>query len=68
MLKAYEEQIGLVKLQRLSAQLNPDGRQVRSLGIYLCQERYDVGFTVKELASRMSNPTAMCHFITGRNS
>ena len=26
---------------------------------YLCQERYDVAFTVKELASRMSNPTTM---------
>ena len=28
-------------------------------GIYLRQERYDVAFAVKELASRMSNPTAM---------
>ena len=28
-------------------------------GTYLRQERYDVAFTVKELASRMSNPTAM---------
>ena len=43
-------------------------RGIVGSGIYLCQERYDVGFTVKELASRMSNPTAMCHFITGRNS
>ena len=30
MLKAYEEQIGPVKLQQLPAD-NPDGRQVRSL-------------------------------------
>ena len=28
-------------------------------GIYLRQERYDAAFTVKELASRVSNPTAM---------
>ena len=28
-------------------------------GIYLCQERYDVAFTVQELASRIANPTIM---------
>ena len=28
-------------------------------GIYLCRQRYDVAFTVKEMASRMSKPTAM---------
>ena len=34
-------------------------RSIGGSGIYLCQERYDVAFTVKELASRMSSPTAM---------
>ena len=29
----------------------------RFSGIWLCQERYDVAFAVKELASRMSNPS-----------
>ena len=33
-------------------------RSIVGSGIYLCQERY-VAFTVKELASRMLNPTAM---------
>ena len=34
-------------------------RSIVGSGIYLRQERYDVAFSVKELASRMSNPTAM---------
>ena len=75
MLKAYEEQIGPVKLQQLPAdnsiQMEDKSevlreqekislfRSIVGSGIYLCQERYDVAFTVKELASRMSIPTAM---------
>ena len=75
MVKAYEEQIGLVKLQQLPAdnsiQLEDESevlqdqdktsvfRNMVGSGIYLCQERRDVAFTVKELASRMLNPTAM---------
>ena len=35
-------------------------RSIVGSGIYRCQETYDAAFTVKELASRMSNPTA--HF------
>ena len=34
-------------------------RSIAGPGIFLCQERYDVAFTVKELASRMANPTTM---------
>ena len=34
-------------------------RSIVGSGIYLCQERYDVAFTVKELASRMAKPTTM---------
>ena len=34
-------------------------RSIVGSGIYLCQERYDVACRVKEVASRMSNPTAM---------
>ena len=75
MLKAYEEQIGPVKLQQLpadnSTQLEDKSealqeqeqislfRSIVGSGSYLCQERYDVAFAVKDLASRMSNPTAM---------
>ena len=73
MLKAYEEQIGKIKLQQLpsdsSIQMEDKSeilsdqersglfRSIVGSGIYLCQERYDVAFTVKELASRMSNAT-----------
>ena len=75
MVKAYEEQIGKIKLQQLpsdsSIQMEDRSevfyeqektslfRSAVGPGIYLCQERYDVAFTVKKLASRMSNPTAM---------
>ena len=34
-------------------------RSIVGSGIYICQERHDVAFTVLELASRMSSPTAM---------
>ena len=73
--KAYEEQIGLIELQQLpsddSIQMEDKSdvfqeqekihlfRSITGSGVYLCQERYDVAFTVKELASRMSNPVAM---------
>ena len=75
MLKAYEDQIGPAKLQQLPAgnsiQMEDKSEVLREQekisllrgivgsGINLCQERYDVAFTVKELASRMSNPTAV---------
>ena len=75
MLKAYDEQIGKIKLQQVpldnSIQMEDKSdvlrgqkkvslfRNIVGSGIYLCQERYDVARTVKELASRMSNPTAM---------
>ena len=77
MLKAYEEQIGKVKLQQVPSHnsIQMEGksevlheqekislfRSIVGAGIYLCQERYDVAlaFTVKELASTMSSPTAM---------
>ena len=65
MLKAYEEQIGKIKLQQLpsdtSIQMEDKSevlddqewislfRSIVGSGIYLCQERYDVAFTVKEL-------------------
>ena len=74
-LKAYGDQIGTIKLQQLPAdnsiQMEDQSevlhepekisllRSIVGSGIYLCQESYDVAFTVKELASRMSNPTAM---------
>ena len=66
MFRAYEEQIGLIKLQQLAAgnSIQVEDKSevlreqekvslVRSIvgsGIYLCQETYDVTFTVKELA------------------
>ena len=79
MLKAYEEQIGKIKLQQLpsdnSIQVEDKSevfqgrekisrfRSIVESSIYLCQERYDVAFTVKELASRMSMPTASFHHL-----
>ena len=73
MLKAYEEVIGEIQLQQLpsdnsihqkscvSREREKIGlfRSIVGSGIYLCQERYGVAFTVKELASRMPDPTAM---------
>ena len=71
MLKAYEEQIGPVKPQQLPADNSiqmedklevlrePEKsslfKRIVGSGIYLCQERYDVAFTVKELASSFKN-------------
>ena len=63
--KAYEEYVGKIKLQQLpwdsSIQIEKISlfRSIVGSGIYLCQERYGVAFAVKELASRMSSPTAM---------
>ena len=34
-------------------------RSIVGSGMYLCRERYDVPLTVKELASRMADPTTM---------
>ena len=54
MLKAYEEEIGKIKLQQLPSRWKSKRRlafsEVVGPGIYLCQEKYDVAFTVKELA------------------
>ena len=65
MLKSYEEQFGKTKLQQLpsdnSIQMKSKilsdrekvsfFRNIVGSGIYLCQERYAVVFTAKELAS-----------------
>ena len=73
-LKAYEDQIGPVKLQQLPAdnsiQMEDKSaleqekislfRSIVGPGIYLCQKRYDVAFTVKAFKNGKSN----CHFIT----
>ena len=75
MLKAYEEQVWIGQTSTTTRrQLNPDEdksevlrerekisrfRSIVGTGIYLCQERYDVAFTVKEVASRKPTPTAM---------
>ena len=75
MLKAYEEQIGKIKLQQLpsdsSIQMEDKSeilndqekislfRSIVGSAVYNCQESCDVAFTVKELASRMANPTTM---------
>ena len=74
MLKAYEDQIGPVKLQQLPAdnsiQMEDKSaleqekislfRSIVGPGIYLCQKRYDVAFTVKAF----KNGKSICHFIT----
>ena len=70
MLKAYEEQIGKVKFQQLpsdnsiqmedKSEISTDPEKISLFrgivgsGIYICQERFDVAFTVKELVSRMA--------------
>ena len=73
MVEAYEEQMGRVKSQKLPCGqevLEPDGsvelkpelaslyRSLVGCGIYLSQERPDVSYTIKELASTMSRPTS----------
>ena len=72
MIESYEARFGPVKKQKLPAGpeiaevdgsdlLGPEDTALfRSLvgsGIYLAQERFDVAYTIKELASSMSNPT-----------
>ena len=73
MVEAYESKMGKAKIQKLPCGpeiLEPDGttllgyelaslyRSLVGCGIYLSQERLDVSYTVKELASTMSCPTA----------
>ena len=67
MLKASEEQLPAEKSIQMEDKSEVLREQekislfksiVGSGDLYLCQERYDVAFTVKELASRMSHPTA----------
>ena len=67
MLKAYGEQTSTTTIR----QFNSDGREVRDLdrskksAYSESIERYHVAFTVKELGSRMSNPTTMSfHHLT----
>ena len=72
MVEQYEAQMGRVKVQKLPCgpeMLEQDGaallngelpslfRSLVGCGIYLSQERMDVSFTIKELASSMSCPT-----------
>ena len=72
MVKTFEDHFGPVKRQRLPATADIqdyDGsstipqqdaavyRSVVGMGIYLAQERCDIAFCIKELASKMSSPT-----------
>ena len=72
MIEAYEEVMDKAKVQKLprtQEMLEPDGtsylspelaslyRSIVGCGMYLSQERPDVAFTMKELASSMANPT-----------
>ena len=72
MVEQYEEKLGRVKIQKLpcgpemlefdgttllNAELSSMYRSLVGCGIYLSQERIDVSFTIKELASSMSAPT-----------
>ena len=71
-IKTYEDHFGPARKQKLPATSDiqdADGsnlaspedaaifRSIVGMGIYLAQERMDVAFVVKELASRMSSPT-----------
>ncbi|CAK9047524.1 unnamed protein product, partial [Durusdinium trenchii] len=73
MIEMYEEKMGKVKVQKLPCGpevLEADGsvelkaelaslyRSLVGCGIYLSQERPDVSYTIKELTSTMSFPTA----------
>ena len=73
MVEAYEGKLGKAKVQKLPCGpeiQEPDGttlldyelaglyRSLVGCGIYLSQDRLDVSYTVKELASTMSCPTA----------
>lgn len=74
MLKVFEEAYGKVKVQKIPADnliqiedesmpLGPEEatmfRSMVGMAIYLSQERLDIGFVTKELASKMSRPTKM---------
>ena len=74
MIKAFEDKYGPVRKQRLPATAeiqDADGsnvapqedaaiyRSIVGMGIYLAQERLDISFVVKELASKMSSPTEL---------
>ena len=72
MIKTFEEVYGEVKRQKLpctaeiqeldtSDLITPQDaaifRSIVGAGIYLSQERLDIAYTIKELASKMSSPT-----------
>ena len=74
MVNVFEEVYGKLKIQKIpadsliqvedeSAQLGPEEatmfRSMVGMAIYLSQERLDIGFVTKELASKMSRPTKM---------
>ena len=74
MIKAFEDKYGLVRKQRLPATTDiqdADGsnvvpqedaaiyRSIVGMNIYLAQERLDISFVVKELASKMASPTEL---------
>ena len=74
MIKALEDKYGPARKQRLPATAeiqDADGsnvvpqedaavyRSIVGTGIYLAQERLDISFVVKELASKMSSPTEL---------
>ena len=66
MLKVFEEAYGKVKVQKIPAdnliqiedESMPLGPEEATM-FYLSQERLDIGFVTKELASKMSRPTKM---------
>lgn len=77
MIEAYESKLGKAKVQKLPCGqeiLEADGttllgfelaglyRSLVGCGIYLSQERPDVAYTVKELASTMSCPTSASQY------
>ena len=74
MVNVFEEVYGKIKIQKIpadsliqvedeSAPLGPEEatmfRSMVGMAIYLSQERLDIGFVTKELASKMSRPTKM---------
>ena len=74
MIKTFEDKYGPVRKQRLPATSDiqdADGsnvvphedasvfRSIVGMGIYLSQERLDISFAIKELASKMASPTEL---------
>jgi len=66
MLKVFEEAYGKVKVQKIPAdnliQIEDESMPLgpeEAAFFYLSQERLDIGFVTKELASKMSRPTKM---------